>query len=75
MFLWRPDEYPIWNNSVDRGLERLKVTVHRTFGNNIAQGYADRIAALRAMMKKTGLKTFHEIDHFIDAFAKEHLSL
>jgi hypothetical protein len=75
MHLWKPNDFAVWNGSVDKGLRKLKVTVRRPFSRNVAQGYRDRIAALKQIMKLTGLKTFHGVDHFVDAFGKDHLTL
>ena len=75
MHLWKPNEFAIWNGSVDKGLKKLKVKVPRPFSAHLAQGYQDRIAALREIMRQTGLKSFRSVDHFVDAFAKGHLKL
>lgn len=75
MHTWSPNEFALWNGSVQKGLRVLKVGFRRGFSGHLGQGYKDRTAALQALRRRFGFKSLVVTDHFVDAFGKGHLEI
>lgn len=72
MHLWRPTEFALFAEPVDKALKTL-VDFGRPVSLRKGQGYKDRTAAAREIVKLTRLKTFGRVDHFLDALGKKHI--
>ena len=73
MYLWNPREFAVIMGPVDKALKALKVSFGRATSSREGQAYKDRTAAVRQIGKLTALKTFTQVDHFLDALAKRHI--
>jgi len=73
MHLWNPKKYAIVNASIDKALKLLNVSFGRATSRRRGQAFKDRTAAVEYIMKKTKLKSFGRVDHFLDAIGKGHI--
>lgn len=73
MHLWNPGEFAVIMQPVEKALKVLKVNFGRATSRREGQDYKDRTAAVRQIGKLTALKTFAQVDHFLDALAKGHI--
>ena len=72
LHLWRATEFALFAEPVDKALE-TRVDFGRPASLRKGQGFKDRTAAAREIVKLTDLKTFGRVDHFLDALGKKHI--
>ena len=73
MHVWNPKEFSVVDHPVEKAFELLKVDLRRS--KRAGQWYKDRTAATSEIAKRTDLKTFARVDHFLDAIGKGHIGL
>ena len=73
MHIWNPKEFSVVDYPVEKAFKLLKVDLRGS--KRAGQWYKDRTAATSEIAKRTGLKTFARVDHFLDAIGKGHIGL
>ena len=73
MHVWNPKEFSVLDHPVEKAFELLKVDLRHS--TRAGQWYKDRTAVTREIAKRTGLKTFARVDHFLDALGKGHIGV
>jgi len=71
MHVWNPKDFSVVDYPVEKAFKLLKVDLRRS--KRAGQSYKDRTAVISAIAKRTGLKTFARVDHFLDAIGKGHI--
>jgi len=63
-------QYGIWNGPVDNGLNLLKMTPRREWGEHIGQTYAKVVARLKELQGLGGFDDLQFVDEFLELLAK-----
>jgi hypothetical protein len=70
MHLWKPNHFPVLNAPVEQALRTLDMNLDSQGSKRKAQAYKDHAAAVEAVAKLAGLRSFAQVDHFLDAIGK-----